>query len=269
VLELQLRGITLVTERDFELFMLTRYGVDRALAQHTGARAVRLTGVDALGAPLSTALKNEILAALPAYSMVNITYTMNDPAYTTVAVTYTVKAYPGYDAAALEAAIDAQLASILSPGNWGRPRAIGDTDPTRWYLENRVRVNKLIDLVGNVDGVDYVTSLTLAAVGRTGVTGVAATDVITLTGHGFADTQRVKFSAITGGAGLSAGTTYFVRDATADTFKLAATSGGAAINFTTDITAGTLAPDVETNGDLILPGSVALPAPGTMTGTIT
>jgi hypothetical protein len=68
-------------------------------------------------------------------------------------------------------------------------------------------------------------------------TGVAATDVITVTSHGWVNTQPVIFTAINGGAGLSTNTTYFVRDVSGDTFKLAATSGGVAIDFTTDIIA--------------------------------
>jgi hypothetical protein len=72
------------------------------------------------------------------------------------------------------------------------------------------------------------------------VTGDAATDVITATGHIYTANQTVIFSAITGGAGLAANTVYFVRDISGSTFKLAATSGGAAINFTTNITAGTV-----------------------------
>lgn len=74
----------------------------------------------------------------------------------------------------------------------------------------------------------------------TGVTGVATTDVITATGHGFANGDKVQFTALTGGAGLTTGTNYFVRDRTTNTFKLALTAGGGAIDFTTDITAGTI-----------------------------
>jgi hypothetical protein len=77
--------------------------------------------------------------------------------------------------------------------------------------------------------------------GTQAITGVAATDVISLTAHGYNDGDRVIFPALTGGSGLTAGTTeYFVRDATADTFKVSATVGGAAVNFTTDISAGTV-----------------------------
>ena len=71
-------------------------------------------------------------------------------------------------------------------------------------------------------------------------TGDASTDVITATGHIYTANQTVIFSSISGGAGLSAGTVYFVRDISGSTFKVSATSGGAAINFTTNITAGSV-----------------------------
>lgn len=72
------------------------------------------------------------------------------------------------------------------------------------------------------------------------VTGDAVADVITATGHIYTADQTVIFSAITGGAGLSANTVYFVRNPSGNTFQLSTTSGGAAINFTTNITAGSV-----------------------------
>lgn len=61
------------------------------------------------------------------------------------------------------------------------------------------------------------------------------TDKVAWAAHALSDGDVFKFST-TGGAptGLTAGTTYFVRDSAANDFKLAATEGGAAINFTTD-----------------------------------
>jgi hypothetical protein len=72
------------------------------------------------------------------------------------------------------------------------------------------------------------------------VTGDAATDVITATGHIYTANQTVIFSAITGGAGLSANTVYFVRNPSGNTLQLSTTSGGAAINFTTNISSGSV-----------------------------
>lgn len=63
---------------------------------------------------------------------------------------------------------------------------------------------------------------------------VPATDTIYSTTHGYADTQKVVFFQGTPPAGLTEGTVYYVRDSTADSFKVAATSGGVAI----DLTAG-------------------------------
>ncbi len=60
-----------------------------------------------------------------------------------------------------------------------------------------------------------------------------ATDVITATGHGLSDGHAVVVKS--GGtlpAGLTANTRYYVRDSTTNTLKLAATSGGAAIDIT-------------------------------------
>lgn len=66
---------------------------------------------------------------------------------------------------------------------------------------------------------------------------VASTDVITSYAHGLLDTEQVTLQTVNGEAiptGLGATTVYFVRDKTTDTFKLATTSGGTAINITTD-----------------------------------
>ena len=83
---------------------------------------------------------------------------------------------------------------------------------------------------------------------RKAITGVASTDIITTPEgpHGFSDGQRICFLSLTGGTGLTAqslstiATVYWVRDATSTTFKVSATSGGSAVNFTTDISAGYL-----------------------------
>ncbi len=59
---------------------------------------------------------------------------------------------------------------------------------------------------------------------------VPTTDLIYATGHGYSDTQKITFYDGTPPAPLVEGTTYFVRDATTDTFKVAASSGGSAID---------------------------------------
>ena len=61
------------------------------------------------------------------------------------------------------------------------------------------------------------------------------TDIITITGHGLVDGDRILYTVTAGEtdiAGLTSGTTYYVISATANTFQLAATSGGTAIDIT-------------------------------------
>jgi hypothetical protein len=80
---------------------------------------------------------------------------------------------------------------------------------------------------------------------RQAITGVASTDVIsTASAHGLSDGARICLLSLTGGSGLTSQSltqlapVYWVRDATSTTFKVSATSGGSAVDFTTDITAG-------------------------------
>ena len=58
----------------------------------------------------------------------------------------------------------------------------------------------------------------------------SSTDFLTSTAHGLVDTQQIQVVGSDLPSGLSASTNYFVRDKTTNTFKLAATSGGTAIN---------------------------------------
>lgn len=60
-----------------------------------------------------------------------------------------------------------------------------------------------------------------------------ASDLITCPGHGYVDTNKVVFYGDTTPSPLVEGTVYYVRDATTDTFKVAASPGGAAIDLTT------------------------------------
>jgi hypothetical protein len=76
----------------------------------------------------------------------------------------------------------------------------------------------------------------LANPGRTVASVTAATDVLALDGHGFADDDALLFRVEDGGtmpAPLVAGTTYYAIRLTDATFQVSATAGGAAVDFTT------------------------------------
>lgn len=77
----------------------------------------------------------------------------------------------------------------------------------------------------------------------------AADDIVdTATAHGFVAGDRVVFTELTGGTGLVVGQVYYVIAANlaAQTFQVSLTPGGAAVNFTADITAG----KVRSGGDV-------------------
>lgn len=68
----------------------------------------------------------------------------------------------------------------------------------------------------------------------------SATDTLTSTAHGYADTTQIYLRTTgTMPTGLTAGTIYFVKTSAANTFQLSLTSGGAIVDFTTNGT-GTL-----------------------------
>ncbi len=74
----------------------------------------------------------------------------------------------------------------------------------------------------------------------TGAT-AAITGVITKAGHGFANGDRVQYVTGTGFTGLISGTVYYVRDADTDTFKVALTATGSAVEISVVGSAGTFA----------------------------
>lgn len=57
----------------------------------------------------------------------------------------------------------------------------------------------------------------------------ATTDIITSSGHGLAVGDRIYFTSLTGGTGLSLNTAYYVRTVTATTFKVATTNSDATV----------------------------------------
>jgi len=122
---------------------------------------------------------------------------------------------------------------------------LADTELTNYFAFSRPQaVAGGPQALGNLYGFDTFSSQFIALAGAdiTGITGEADTELITKTAHGFLENDVVEFTALTGGAGLSLNTQYFVIAAglTANDFEVSATKGGAAVNFTTDITAGTV-----------------------------
>lgn len=73
---------------------------------------------------------------------------------------------------------------------------------------------------------------------------VPSSDTIYCPSHGWSDTQTIVFWKGTVPGGLTEGTVYYVRDATSDTFKVAATAGGTAIDITSAGTSNCLVSNI-------------------------
>lgn len=106
----------------------------------------------------------------------------------------------------------------------------------------------VFDTGGGTGTGDTASSVTVSNAGisqPTGggaVTAAAATDLFTRAAHGYDVGQAVRFTGLTGGAGITPGKTYYViaSGLTANDFKVSATLGGATIDVTSDLTAGTV-----------------------------
>ena len=72
------------------------------------------------------------------------------------------------------------------------------------------------------------------------ITGNSGTEVVTIPGLTCIDGMGVTLTSLTGGAGLSTGVKYYLVNSSGSTAKLATSQGGTAIDFTSNITTGTL-----------------------------
>jgi surface protein len=117
--------------------------------------------------------------------------------------------------------------TITISGNYGVDGAVGKSVNTT-ALSKTVPMADTSNLVVG----DFVTGTGTGI--TTGVT--TATDVtantFTLTNHGLTNGKRVSFTNLSGTTGISNWTIYFVVSATANTFQVALTDGGSAIDLT-------------------------------------
>lgn len=146
----------------------------------------------------------------------------------------------------------ANFGSLHSNSNIAAAGSILDHAANRLYVHNGIAATH-----------QYFVFDTSVAPTWTGfaVTGTEATNLINHAGHTFNAGDQVTFSALTGGAGLTVGNTYFVVSPVAGvSYQLAITTGGSAINFTTDITAATIGRAFGQTGALFLHKTGNLPA---------
>lgn len=177
-------------------------------------------------------------------------------------------------------------ADFLSVGFTAIPFATGDNQKAVYFLQDPANIGvgqlqiqsagSVLDTANNRiyvhNGISathqyYVYDTAITPTYTTNnVTGAQATDIITDVGHTFVDNTPVTFVSLTGGAGLTVGPVYFVRNSVPGvSYQLSATSGGAVINFTTDITAATIGRAFGTTGSNFIHKTGNLPA---LSGTL-
>ncbi len=121
-----------------------------------------------------------------------------------------------------------------------------------WLGTNVVKDPGYFDSNGRWHPTDADDGAPLAA------TAAAADDIIHAAAHGYVAGDRVVFTALTGGAGLTTNRDYYVIAANlaANTFQVSTVAGGAAVNLTSDLSAGT----VQKNGNALLVRAVKITA---------
>lgn len=118
--------------------------------------------------------------------------------------------------------------------------------------------NTMIDAIarGTAPALSIADVGLLTAQSGKSITGVASTGIFTSAAHGYSAGDLVVPSALTGGAGLIAGRSYYViaTNLATNTFSVSQTAGGAIVNststvpWTTDVSAGTSTKLVEVSG---------------------
>jgi hypothetical protein len=162
--------------------------------------------------PLTTAARNILLGAVPG--------TWYLTAFTDVGVT--------------------EVASITRVAvTWAAPA--GGSVAHSGTLSLTIPTGNTVQTIGLYSAITAGTQEAFFPIGATAKYGaatiLASSDVITAYANGLANDDRVFVTGIDGGAvptGMAAGTLYYVVNVATDTFQLSATSGGAAVNATTN-----------------------------------
>ena len=165
-----------ILPQDFAILALQHDSVGRAVAMNlydpgtgtwTNARTVTLVLTDPSGQPCTTAVKNEVAAALDALREVNWVIHIIDATYVPVAVDFAVTAYAGQNAQTVHDACVSNLQTALAPVNYRlgeqSPAMAGGeviNPPTAGQPTRRqvLHVNDFVSLLDRTLGVDFVAA---------------------------------------------------------------------------------------------------------------
>lgn len=171
--ELQTLTMSAVKPRDYSILARRIPGVARAVTLDNYNPAdgstdnplmVSVAVVDAAGAALSAPVKEAVEELLEERSLEDVVTHVIDPTYTTVGAKLKITVAPGYDKAATIDAVEAQVASYLSPARWGIP-SDGTADPGNsagWEDVDFVYLNEVLPTADLVAGVGRVVEVELS-----------------------------------------------------------------------------------------------------------
>jgi hypothetical protein len=167
--ELELLARTLVTGRDYELMALTNVpAVGRiAVVANQATRVITVTASTAAGNALAQTDKDTLTALYNEYRQTTWTVTIADAAKTSITVTFQIHVYPTFVAQTVIDEAEDLVTAYLDPAAWGVPDYALEPSQVPTLVEPRVRKNKLIDLIGNANGVDYVVDVTISGAAGT------------------------------------------------------------------------------------------------------
>lgn len=184
--ELRLLTPRPILAREFAIIARRVAGVTRATAIDTykpgppwsgtaadpaAERTVTVAVCDEDGQPVAPTVRTTVKTMLESLREANFVVYVIDPAYTSVNVAVSVAARDGFDAASVQADVEAALASYLNPATWGA-HDFGDGE--FWTNDTQVRYLDVAHVVLGVQGVRKVNSLAL--------NGLSAGADVTLTG---------------------------------------------------------------------------------------
>jgi baseplate J-like protein len=121
-------------------------------------RCVTVVVVGEDGEPIGKPARQEIADDLDARREVNFLVYVIDPAYVTVDVAFSITVYEGYDAQAVVAQAESDVADYLSPANFGIP-PFGDQ--LVWVADTKVRWLEVAEVINRTEGVWYIATLTI------------------------------------------------------------------------------------------------------------
>lgn len=142
-------------------------------AESTGqSRTVTVAVTDANGVDPGSPVRTAVATYLASERELGFAVYVAAPLYRAIAVTTTVKVWPGEDTATVSAAVQQAIRDTLSPAIY----AGGPTnDPRVWLNEPLLGIDRLYDVIRDVDGVRRVTALTFGPSG--GSIGTADVDL--------------------------------------------------------------------------------------------